>query len=373
MKQLTREQYNALPDKEKPNWAPYHPVSDPKLEAEIDEATATAKALEYLKPMHDKLAALPIENLPIQKLTEIVDKFNPLLSAFKAIKALLGLPIIGQLVAPLVDFINSLIAILGGIFYIMFVLARGQELFLDGIHQTIQQTDWEGLESAKKEIEKKKKEKEAQKKADKEHNNDIKKKNAEKIKQAIEREKAKEMDELEKRMDEAYNKLQIADSYAQIQKKLDESSYIMYCWIYIKSTFMDIFEAIGIDLSPLDQVTPEQAKAFEKSFPDPSNHIKELNERINKLNKDTIYIPIEELEKIDEESAKEIRKSREDREKELAKSKDEYEKRQADAKKRQAEIEQDALEREQAEEERRQLKAKWFAKSVQSDKDSVKK
>lgn len=337
-KVISREQYLALSAEEKKNWVAYTPTSDPQIKKSISMAEAEAQAAKIMQPIHDKLAALPIENLPAEKLKEIVKKFDPLISAKKAIQKLLSTPIIGTLVAPLVDFINSLIEIIGGIFYLLFVIARGQELFLDGVHNAITQVKWDELEDVMRELKRKKQEAEKQKEA-KDKNKKIEKENAEKVKKMLDAKTQQEMDEFEERVKKAYENIEIAEAAAEVQRKLDAALYTTMTWNGMKSALVSAFEILGVDLSPLDQVTPEQAKKFENSFPNPQSDIDKMNKAIDNMNKNTKYIPLSELEKIDAEMAESVKTSRAEREAEIEKSKAEYKARQTVAKARQKEIE----------------------------------
>lgn len=347
---ISREQYLTLSEEEKKKWVAYSPTSDPEIMQSISMADAEAKAAQIIKPLHDKLAALPIEKLPAEKLKEIVEKFEPLVEAKKEIDKLINKPVINELVAPLVNFINSLIEIVGGLFYLIFAISRGQELFLDGIHNTITQINWNELEDAMNELKRKKEQNDKQKEAN-EKNKKIAKENAEKIKKLIDEKSAEEMNNLKKRVEKAYETLDIAGATAKLQEKIDKTIYFNLTWMGMKSLLVGFFDMIGIDLSPLDQVTPEQAKKFEDTFPNPQSEIDKMNKIINKLNKDTKYILLEELEKIDSEMAESVKKTRAERDAEKAESIEKYKKRQETAKKRMEEIEKDAIKRQKEKEE----------------------
>lgn len=371
---ISREEYSALPYEEKKKWVAYTPTSDPELIKEIDIVEAEAKAAQIIQPLHDKLAALPIENLPAEKLQEIIDKIDPMMAAYKAIKKLLGLPIIGQLVAPLVDFINNIVQIIGGLFYLIFVIARGQELFLDGIHNVITQIKWDELEDAMNELKRKEEEAKKQKDAN-EKNKKIAKENAEKIKKVVDEKTKKEMDEFQKRVEKSLENIKKLEAMAQIQKKIDQTVYFNMTWMGMKSALVSALDLLGIDLSPLDQVTPEQAKKFNDNFPKPNDEIKKMNSLINKMNKNMVYIPLEELEKIDKEAAEAKKKSIADREAVLEKSYEEYYARQEVANKRMEEIKNAEEERIKSRQEliewRRQRDAEIKAKEEERKKSNI--
>lgn len=326
-KVITREQYNALPDNEKKNWVAYTPSSDPEMVKAMSLADAEKEAAKIIQPLHDKLAALPIEDLPAEKLKDAVNKFDPLLEAKKAIEKLVKTPPIGTLAKPVAEALNSIIEIIGSLFYLIFALSRGQELFLDGIHNTITEIKWDELDDAMREVKRKKEEMEKNKDST-EKNKKTLKDNKKLIKDQVDKKTQEEIDEVTKRVNEAYENLDIAGGICQIQRKIDESLYSTMTWMGMKSLLLSAFDTLGIDLTPLDQVTQKQAEEFEKKFPNPQKSIDKMNKVIDKMNKNTKYIPLEELEKIDENLANDVKKSREERDAKVNEYKEAYNKRQ---------------------------------------------
>lgn len=153
---IKRKEYEALSKEEKKNWVPYTIESDPEIQKQLTEAELIKKATEMVKPVSDKTKFIP-NDLPIEKLTKTLDKLNNLMTVQKVVEKITSAPIIGQLAAPVAEALQSIIDILGSAFYIIFAIARGQEIFFDNVNKIINNVQWEDLETAMNELKKKKK------------------------------------------------------------------------------------------------------------------------------------------------------------------------------------------------------------------------
>lgn len=308
---ISRDEYYALDDETKTKYRVYVPESDPEIKAELDLANAEIKATSYLKPLHDKVMAMPVD-LPGKQFAQAVETLAVLITLIDPIKALMGVPIIGQLVAPLVNFLNSLIKILGCIFYILCCLILMKDVFTDSYVKAIDDIKWdelkdakeaiklkkEAVEKAKKEKEKAEAEKTEQQRKDEE---DARKKAAaeekKRIEEAIKKELEKDEKEIKEQVSKMYDNLEVAEAYAKIMKAM-KISFQQYSWKEgtVKEATKKVLESIGLDLSPLDQMTPEQEKAFSKNFPDPKDQVEAMNKVISDMNKNTKYALIPEVE-----------------------------------------------------------------------------
>ena len=308
---INRDEYNALDAETKAKYRVYVPESDPEVKAELDLANEQIKAASYLKPLHDKIMAMPVD-LPGKQFAQAVETLAVLITLIDPIKALMNVPIIGQLVAPLVNFLNSLIKILGCIFYILCCLILMKDVFTDSYVKAIDDIKWDELKDAKeaielkkKAVEKAKKEKEEaeankteeQKKAEEDARKEAAAKEKARIEAEIKKELEKDEEEMKKQISKMYDNIQIGEAYAQIMKAM-KISLQQYSWKEgtIKQTVEKVLKGIGIDLTPLDQMTPEQEKAFSKNFPDPKDQVEAMNKVISDMNKNTKYALIPEVE-----------------------------------------------------------------------------
>ena len=168
----------------------------------------------------------------------------------------------------------------------------------------------EAIELKKKAVEKAKKEKEEeearkteeQRKAEEDARKKAAAEEKKKIEEAIKKELEKDEKEIKEQVGKMYDNFQIAEAYAQIMKAM-KVSLQQYSWKEgnIKQAVKKVLESIGLDLSPLDQMTAEQQKAFSKNFPDPKDQIDSMNKLIKDMNKNTKYALIPESEEKTEE------------------------------------------------------------------------
>lgn len=308
---INRDEYNALNDEDKAKYRVYVSEADAEVKAGLDLANAGIKATSYLKPLHDKIMAMPVD-LPGKQFAQAIETLETLISSLDPIKALMGVPIIGQLVAPLVNFLNNLIKVIGNLFYICMCLMLMKDIFTDSYVKAIDDIKWDELNDAKETIKLKKEayEKAKKKKEEEEANKteEQKKAEADERKRKMEEEKSKikaqlkkEEEQLKKEMNEQINKMlagiDTGEAYAKIMKAM-KISLQQYSWKEgnIKQAVEKVLNGIGIDLTPLNQMTPEQEKAFRKNFPDPKEYIEEMNKIIQKMNENTKYSLIPEAE-----------------------------------------------------------------------------
>ena len=118
---INRDEYNALDAETKAKYRVYVPESDPEVKAELDLANQQIKAASYLKPLHDKIMAMPVD-LPGKQFAQAVETLAVLITLVDPIKALMNVPIIGQLVAPLVNFLNDYLLHFLIFYYLLFLL-----------------------------------------------------------------------------------------------------------------------------------------------------------------------------------------------------------------------------------------------------------
>ena len=313
---INGDEYTNLSKEDKAKYRIYVQEADPEIKASLDLANAGIKATSYLKPLHDKIMAMPVD-LPGKQFAQAIETLETLISLLDPIKALMGVPIIGQLVAPLVNFLNSLLQILGSIFYLLCCLILMKDVFTDSYVKAIDDIKWDELNDAKETIKLKKQayEKAKKQKEEEEANKseEQKKAEADARKKKMEEEKAKieaqlkaEEEQMKKEINEQVEKMlagfNTAEAYAKIMKAM-KISLQQYSWKEgnVKQACKKVLESLGVDLSPLDQMTPEQAKAFGKNFPDPKDQIESMNKVIQKMNKNTKYALIVEAEPVKEE------------------------------------------------------------------------
>lgn len=308
---INRDEYNALDSDTKAKYRVYVPEADPEIKAGLDLANAEIKATSYLKPLHDKIMAMPVD-LPGKQFAQAMETLETLISLLDPIKALMGMPIIGTLVAPLVNFLNSLLQIIGNIFYLICCLLLMKDVFTDSYVKAIDDIKWDELNDAKETIKLKKQayEKAKKQKEEEEANKteEQKKAEADERKRKMEAEKAKieaqlkkEEEQMKKEMNEQIEKMlagfDTAEAYAKIMKAM-KISLQQYSWKEgnIKQACKKVLGSLGVDLSPLDQMTAEQEKTFSKNFPDPKDQIEAMNKVIQDMNKNTKYALIPEAE-----------------------------------------------------------------------------
>lgn len=313
---INADEYSALDIEDKGKYRVYVPEADIEMQAGLDLANAEIKATSYLKPLHDKIMAMPVD-LPGKQFAQAIETLETLISLLDPIKALMGVPIIGQLVAPLVNFLNSLLSVIGSIFYMCMCLMLMKDIFTDSYVQAIDDINWDELNDAKETIKlkkeayekaKKEKEEEEAKKTDeqKKAEADARKKKMEEEKAKIEAQLKKEEEQMKKEMNEQIDKMMAGFDTAEAYAKIMKASKIMlqqYSWKEgnIKQACKKVLESLGVDLSPLDQMTDEQKKAFSKQFPDPKDQIEAMNSLIHKMNKNTKYALIPGIEPYTEE------------------------------------------------------------------------
>ena len=285
-KLLTEQEYNALSDDEKKNYIPYNPsMSDKAVGIMIEQANAQLEMLSQYGPAFEKIKVLP-NPLPGEQLEAIVSEVEKMETLIDPIKALSGVPIIGQLVSPLVNLINQIFKVIGSLFFLIFALAKGVDIFTDSIIETYNSIDWEGLEKTKNDLKEKKQT--TGNAEEKEINWDA----------LPTKEITNKVKETKDAIEQCYDSIQIVDSASRIYKKMCEITLISFSWKAFKDKCLKIFENLGIDFSPLSMPTDSEKKAFEKMFPDPSKASKNLSKNVNMLVQERKYISIKDNEEL---------------------------------------------------------------------------
>jgi len=312
-KVISSEQYSSLKPEDKAKYKVYVAEADPEMKAGLDLANAEIKAAAYLKPLHDKIMAMPVD-LPGKQFAQAIETLETMIKLIDPIKALMNVPIIGQLVKPLVDFLNNLIATIGLIFYILCCLILMKDVFTDSYVKAIDDVKWDELADAmetirlkKEAYEKAKKQKEEedakkteeQKKAEADARQKEREEQKKKIRDAVEKELKKQKEDMEKQIEKMLSGIKLSEAYAKIMRAM-KASLQQYSWKEgnVKQITKKVLESVGVDLSPLDQMTPAQEKAFMNNFPDPKDQIDKMNKTIQKINKNTKYILIEDVDPV---------------------------------------------------------------------------
>ena len=198
---INGEEYSKLSVDDKAKYKVYVPESDLEIKSLLDLANTQTKAMSYLKPLHDKIMAMPVD-LPGKQFAQAMETLETLISLLDPIKALMGVPIIGQLVKPLVNFLNSLLQTLGNIFYIMNCLILMKDVFTDSYVKVINDINWDELDQAKETIKRKK---EAAEKAAEEAKKELDNMTEEERKAAIDK-RMKKIEEEKQKLKEAVEK-----------------------------------------------------------------------------------------------------------------------------------------------------------------------
>lgn len=300
-KLLSQEEYDALDNANKEKYIPYNPsLKDTAMNALIEQANAQMQVLSMYGPMFEKISCMP-NPLPGEQLEQMVKAVEEMETLLDPIEALAGTPIIGALVSPLVNLIKSIFKVLGMIFWLIFAISRGCEIFADNIIQTYKQIDWEGLDNTVKDL------KEKKKKTESVENNEI---NydllpTEEIKTGVKN--------VQTAVEACYDSINIVDSTSRVYKKVCEISLVPYSWEAFKSKCLPIFTKLGIDFSLLDKPTDSDKDNFEKLFPNPAILSKDLAGNVNKLVIKKQYISIDDNRELEEKrKEEEKRKAKEE-------------------------------------------------------------
>ena len=89
---ITEEQYNALPEAEKPDWIRYNPsMSDEAVAALIKQANAQLEVLGKLAPAIEQIKVMP-QPLPAEQVNKALDSLEKSMKLLDPIKALTKVP-----------------------------------------------------------------------------------------------------------------------------------------------------------------------------------------------------------------------------------------------------------------------------------------
>lgn len=290
-KLLTQEEYNKLSDEEKTLYIPYNPsMSDRGTAMAIAQANAYCEMLSQYGPMFEKMQVMP-NPLPGEQLEQMVQMVEKMTSLLDPIEKLASVPIIGQLVSPLVKLINAIFQVLGLLFWLSFMLSTGKDVFTDSYIQTVQQVDWEGIKRQSEEL------KNLETTASAEDNQI----DYDKIPTKEMKDKLKE---IKTAIDACKESVKQVDATSRVYKKITETALVPYSWEAFKVKCLSIFEKLGIDFSILDHPTDAEKANFKKQFPNPADVSKELSSKVNKLVQDKQYISVEDNNRLLEEKKK---------------------------------------------------------------------
>ena len=298
---LTEEEYNKLSDEEKSKYIQYNPsATDKGVAAAVAQANAACEMLSQYGPMFEKMKTMP-NPLPGEQLEQMVQSVEKMTSLLDPIEKLASVPIIGQLVKPLVILINAIFMVLGLLFWLTFMLATGKDIFTDTYIQTVDQVDWDGLEKQAKDM----KNQESTASAE---NTEI---DYDKIPTKELKDKVKEMKES---VDACKESVKTVNATSRVYKKITETSLTPYSSTVLLAKCISIFEKLGVDFSALDKPSEAEMKAFEKQFPDPAKVSKEVSSKVNKLVQEKQYISVEDNNRLLEEAKKKEEEKKKEKE-----------------------------------------------------------
>lgn len=284
-KLLSEEEFNKLSDEEKAKYIPYNPsMTDRGVAMAVAQANAMCEMLSQYGPMFEKMKVMP-SPLPGEQLEAMVQQVEKMETLLDPIESLKNAPIIGQLVAPLVNLINAIFQVIGILFWLCFMLSTGKDIFTDTIIKTVKQVDWDALKKQNEELKNMKTTSSAE-------NTEI---NWDKIPTAEAKAKLKETVQA---VETCYDSVQIVDSASRVYKKVSETALVPYSWEAFKTKCISVFEKLGVDFSALDAPSDADKAKFMKKFPDPNAISKEMAGKVNSLVQEKQYISIEDNERL---------------------------------------------------------------------------
>lgn len=282
VKILTVKEYNLLPPEEQEKYIPYQPsMSDKAIAMMVRQANARLKILNAMMPAFEKMKVVPTP-LPTEKLKELLDSLDKMTSLLDPIEKLAGVPIIGQLVKPLVNLINALFTVIGFAFYAIFAVMKGQSFFMDSVTNTYDQIDWEGIKKAFTEA----------------TDMTVSVDNMQIDWDAIPGKK--QYDDIKmftKDLEKVSSLTVVADAAMKVQKKVSDLTLKPNTWEFYVNKMISIFGKLGVDFSLLNRPTDKEVEKFERLFPDPKKLSKQMSDSINKM-VEKQYISIEDNENI---------------------------------------------------------------------------
>lgn len=311
-KVITQEDYDKLPEEEKPQWVLITETSSYKKFVNklscMGDASDIINKIQPLQPIYKMIPASP----PGEQLSKTFDSLEKMFKTLDPIKAVESAPFVGILVKPLVDFINALFKVIGMAFMLILMIEKGQKFFSDDLCNAVDQIDWDGLADAVKKYNEKMSNanKNNQVTIDAEivdgTNADVKRKmynTAEADKNKIPNDSKKTIEEADKELDKLQNTIQTANTAAKGVKTYKETVAIQYSSEAQIEKAIEVMEKIGIDFSPLLHPDENEEKKMDEMFPDPMKQVKKINSLVKKLNKPEKkrYAKIEEKNVVKEE------------------------------------------------------------------------
>ena len=251
---ISQEQYDVLPEDEKANWVRYNPeTSDEGVEALIKKADAELNIMQMFAPALEKVKIMP-QPLPAEQIDKALDSLEKALKLLDPIKALTKVPIIGGLAQAVVNILNTIIQLIGMGLMIEFYIARGAPIFTDQITKTWDQLDFDKIGDKIKEMKELMNKPttngiKPQIKYDKMPNEQIKKK----------------IQELEKTVESASSTVDLMNAASRAMDITIDAIYAQVSWEVQFKHIQKALGKLGLDLSPLNQPTEAQMKAFIKS------------------------------------------------------------------------------------------------------------
>lgn len=129
--------YRFLPPSEKNRYIPYNPgTGDEALEKLIGLINSNMMLPILMQPVMEILSKIPDPN-PVQMLANLMKPINEVVKTLDSIKSLQDVPVIGELAKPVVDLVNSLLEIFGGIIGLLFLIGRGTPVFFDNLGHSV--------------------------------------------------------------------------------------------------------------------------------------------------------------------------------------------------------------------------------------------
>ena len=133
---ISPEQYRDLDPEAKDLYIPYNPGPlDAGMEQLIKLINSNMMIPIIMQPVYELLGKLPDPN-PAQILENLLKPINSIFSTLDEIKNLQDVPVIGQLAKPIVDLINQILEVFGGMIALFFLISRGAPIFMDNIEKS---------------------------------------------------------------------------------------------------------------------------------------------------------------------------------------------------------------------------------------------
>lgn len=133
---ITPEQYRDLDPDDKELYIPYNPGPlDAGMEQLIKIINSNMMLPIIMQPVYELISKLPDPN-PAQILANLLKPIDAIISTLTEIEKLQDVPVVGQLAKPVVDLINELLEVFGGMISLFFLISRGVPIFMDNIEKS---------------------------------------------------------------------------------------------------------------------------------------------------------------------------------------------------------------------------------------------